>query len=284
MSFGKVEVIHETQFQNAALMTGMSPENIDQLSFDIGLRTAANHELPAVIVIEKLRERIQGTEIEVSAAASAKESSNSGVFIRNTEAVKSVEEPAKSEPNSPQSCPLIDTTSSSVDVSKQSSTSESTKYGTPESSLSQASAAKLESLAEMSMIKITSGGYVGSFLDRHLIYSIEDQNRITNLDLGAARTVQVTRRFSDFVAVRDYLLAKYPFRCIPRLPAKRVQMFSDEAFLADRQKSLRRFLGILAHHHMYKSDPLVQALIHNQKVTIKICRIVFQYIFRNIKI
>lgn len=267
MSFGKVEVIHETQFQNAAIMTGMTPDTIDGLSFHIGLRTAANHELPAVIVIEKLRDQIGGSEMNTLIP-------NSGLFVR-TEVPelgvfkepefaesKHEEEPAKIALNSPAS----DKKEATKTNQSESETSQpSSQYKTPESDTCQI-ASKFESFIDMSMIKITSGGYVGSFLDRHLVYSIENQNRVVNLERGGARTCQVTRRFSDFVAVRDYLLAKYPFRCVPRLPAKRVQMFSDEAFLLDRQKSLRRFLGILAHHHMYKSDPLIQAFIYNQKV------------------
>ena len=218
MSFGRVEVIHETQFQNAATVAGMSQGMADELSYVVGLKTAPNQELPAVIVIEKVRDQIKFTTPHEPIATAD---------VQN---------------------PPIEAQQQNVHVQEV-----------------KQEIKKFESFVDMSMIKLSPNGYVGSFLDRHLVYTIEDQNRVVNLDRGT-RTLQVSRRFSDFVSVRDYLLAKYPFRCIPRLPAKRVQMFSDEAFLIDRQKSLRRFLGIISHHHMYKSDPLIQAFVYNQKV------------------
>lgn len=211
MSFGRVGVIHETQFQNSAISAGMSPAQVDELSYSIGLKTAVNQELPAIIIIEKIRDRI------------------------------------------------------SVEIVPTSITEDIVPESTATEIKVESVTTKFDSYIDMSMIKLSANGYVGNFLDRHLVYSIEDQNRIINLERGT-RTCQVTRRFSDFVEVRDYLLVKFPFRCIPRLPAKRVQMFTDEAFLLDRQKSLRRFIGIISRHHLYKSDPLIQAFIYNQKV------------------
>lgn len=229
MSFGRVEVIHETQFQTAAIVAGMQQGLADELSYHIGLKTAPNHELPAVIVIEKIRDmiKVQSQESITSISPAVK-------YVQNIQNIQN------------------------VPVQLQETQEQQEKQYEEETP-------KIESFIDMSMIKISPNGYAGSFLDRHLVYTIEDQNRVINLDQGA-RTLQVSRRFSDFVSVRDYLISKYPFRCIPRLPAKRVQMFTDETFLLDRQKSLRRVLGIISHHHMYKSDPLIQAFIYNQKV------------------
>lgn len=224
MSFGRVGVIHETQFQNSAISAGMTPAQVDELSYSIGLKTAVNQELPAIIIIEKIRDQI---------------------------AVGIVDDQIKEE---------ILAVTAETRNGNTSETHEATEIKV------ESITPKFDSYIDMSMIKLSASGYVGNFLDRHLVYSIEDQNRIINLERGT-RTCQVTRRFSDFVEVRDYLLVKFPFRCIPRLPAKRVQMFSDEQFLLDRQKSLRRFIGIISHHHLYKSDPLVQAFIYNQKVS-----------------
>ena len=225
MSFGKVEVIHETQFLNAAQVAGMSAARAEEWSQRIGLKTAANHELPAIAVIEKMKDY---TLLEQK-------------NIDDNNQLKLQKEPEEEE---------------EVTV---------TKIKTPESSAINLKASKFDSLIDMSMIKLLPKGYTGSFLDRHLVYTIEDQNRVINLERGT-RTLQVSRRFSDFTAVREYLLSKYPYRCIPRLPVKRVQMFSDDAFLMERQKSLRRFLGIISQHHMYKLDPVIQAFIYNQKV------------------
>ena len=223
MSFGRVEVIHETQFQNAAIVSGLSHELSNELSHHIGLKTAPNHELPAIIVIEKLKDMVKNSTEES--------------MIQKSPTIPQVQN------------------IQNVSVQEQQSNDHQDRQ----------EAFKVESFIDMSMIKIIPNGYAGSFLDRHLVYLIEDQNRVINLERGT-RTLQVSRRFSDFVSVRDYLISKYPFRCIPRLPAKRAQMFSDDAFLLERQKSLRRFLGIISHHHLYKSDPLIQAFIYNQKV------------------
>lgn len=224
MSFGKVEVIHETQFLNAAQVAGMSVACAEEWSQRIGLKTAANHELPAIVVIEKMKDY---TLLEQ----------------KNT------------EDNNP------------LQLQKEPEEEKVTKIKSPESSAIDLKASKFDSFIDMSMIKLLPKGYMGNFLDRHLVYTIEDQNRVINLERGT-RTLQVSRRFSDFAAVREYLLIKYPYRCIPRLPVKRVQMFSDDTFLMERQKSLRRFLGIISQHHMYKLDPVIQAFIYNQKVYI----------------
>lgn len=249
MSFGRVEVIHETQFQNSAIVAGLSHGLADELSYHIGLKTAPNHELPAVIVIEKLRDMVKAPNQEPTANISPRtvqDAQNSPVHQK-----------ASIQEQTVQPSPMVQGVQNTPvhPQQTQEQLEQKDKQQPP----------KVESFIDMSMIKISPNGYSGSFLDRHLVYIIEDQNRVINLDRGT-KTLQVSRRFSDFVSVRDYLIAKYPFRCIPRLPAKRVQMFSDEAFLLDRQKSLRRFLGIISHHHIYKFDPLIQAFIYNQKV------------------
>lgn len=230
MSFSKVEVIHETQFNNAAVFAGMSPELADELSLNIGLKNAANHELPAVVVIKKLKDVVPTSKVsEIS-----------------------IEVPSSDIHKEPVKEVSVESTPVSIPATTNSST-----------------ISRFESFIDMNMLKISPNGYSGSFLDRHLVYTIEDQNRVINLERGNTRTCQVTRRFSDFVAVHEYLLVKYPFRCIPKLPVKRVQVFTDESFLLDRQKSLRRFLGFISHHHLYKSDALIQAFIHSQKVQFK---------------
>jgi len=44
------------------------------------------------------------------------------------------------------------------------------------------------------------------------------------------RTV-VLRRYSDFVALQDVLLLRYPYRAIPRLPPKKVIGTEGESML-----------------------------------------------------
>lgn len=240
MSFGKVEVIHETQFRNSAQVAGMTEIEADELSYELGLSSAANHELPAVVVIEKLKDRMADT------------ATTKPPQFTSTEPLKPEESPepqVDATPVTESSTPTFVTVDDEVN----------------NSNLSFKSVESRTSLIDMSMLKVVPNGYAGGFLDRHLVYLIEDQNRVINSENGIA-TCQVTRRFSDFVALRNYLLTKFAFRCVPKLPAKRVQMFSDEAFLLDRQKGLRRFLGIITRHHLYKSDPVLQSFLYNQKV------------------
>ncbi|KAI8812130.1 hypothetical protein BJ742DRAFT_794903 [Cladochytrium replicatum] len=65
----------------------------------------------------------------------------------------------------------------------------------------------------------------------------------------------VNRRYSDFVWLFDVLQKRYPYRLLPSLPPKKVNV--DEAFLEGRRKGLARFLQLIANHPVLRKDDIV---------------------------
>ncbi|KAL4240652.1 sorting nexin [Mactra antiquata] len=65
------------------------------------------------------------------------------------------------------------------------------------------------------------------------------------------------RRYNDFLAFHELLLMRFPYRCIPRLPPKKM-MGANREFIEQRRKSLRRYLNLIAHHPQMHDDKLVQ--------------------------
>lgn len=80
-------------------------------------------------------------------------------------------------------------------------------------------------------------------------YLFKHNNYVISSSLGT-----VKRRYSDFLALKEYLVAKYPGRTIPSLPPKKILDGSDDAFLLRRSKGLERFLQITANHPVLSSD------------------------------
>ncbi|XP_011300089.1 sorting nexin-8 isoform X2 [Fopius arisanus] len=66
----------------------------------------------------------------------------------------------------------------------------------------------------------------------------------------------VHRRYSDFVSLHELLLARFPYRLIPKLPPKKI--VGDSQFLEERRRSLLRFLVLIARHPIVRKDPIVQ--------------------------
>ncbi|KAL6262228.1 sorting nexin-8-like isoform X1 [Pogonomyrmex barbatus] len=67
----------------------------------------------------------------------------------------------------------------------------------------------------------------------------------------------VYRRYNDFVSLYDLLLARFPYRLIPKLPPKKI-VGADSQFLEERRRSLLRFLTLIARHPVVSDDPIVQ--------------------------
>jgi hypothetical protein len=253
LTFGRVDVVLVPQFEQACKHAGFTPDQGAVLAERIGLLAAPNGELPAVIVIERLRDYLDTGEV----AWHPKQSP----------------EPGKLE-QSPEASRLLHTLSKSPSLTSLLSREER-EHQQP-------------SLVDMALISITPRGYTGTFPFRHLEYYIEDKRRLRhhlhkpkpsadagNGDPSAAsiaspayqsiQSVGVCRRYSDFIIVRDYLLNKYPYRIVPKLPGKKVQIvFTDESFMLERLKSLRRFIGIIGRHHVYRKDPLVLSFLNDQ--------------------
>ncbi|XP_012271940.1 sorting nexin-8 isoform X2 [Orussus abietinus] len=67
----------------------------------------------------------------------------------------------------------------------------------------------------------------------------------------------VYRRYNDFVSLHELLLARFPYRLIPKLPPKKI-VGADSQFLEERRRSLLRFLTLIARHPVVSQDPIVQ--------------------------
>ncbi|PVH21786.1 hypothetical protein CXQ85_000777 [Candidozyma haemuli] len=92
---------------------------------------------------------------------------------------------------------------------------------------------------------------------KHINYSITH-----SLKLGMhspAGQKRVTRRYSDFAWLLEFLLKKYPFRVIPGLPPKKftVGASPDSQFLQRRRRGLHRFLNQLVKHPVLVQEPMV---------------------------
>ena len=79
---------------------------------------------------------------------------------------------------------------------------------------------------------------------------------------SARRASKVIRRYSDFVWLLDCLHKRYPFRQLPLLPPKRVQingnhLAADSGFLEKRRRGLARFANALVRHPVLREEQLV---------------------------
>ncbi|KIW21074.1 hypothetical protein PV08_01653 [Exophiala spinifera] len=93
----------------------------------------------------------------------------------------------------------------------------------------------------------------GMFLFQHRNYEVTTKRRRST----------VVRRYSDFVWLLDCLQKRYPFRRLPLLPPKRVQvngthLSADAAvFLEKRRRGLVRFTNALVEHPILSQETLV---------------------------
>lgn len=93
----------------------------------------------------------------------------------------------------------------------------------------------------------------GMFLFQHHNYEVKTNRR------GSS----VVRRYSDFVWLLDCLQKRYPFRRLPLLPPKRVQVNGTHLagdvsnFLEKRRKGLVRFANQLVQHPVLSQETLV---------------------------
>ncbi|EXJ55545.1 hypothetical protein A1O7_08473 [Cladophialophora yegresii CBS 114405] len=93
----------------------------------------------------------------------------------------------------------------------------------------------------------------GMFLFQHRNYEVKTLRR------GSS----VVRRYSDFVWLLDCLQKRYPFRRLPLLPPKRVQVNGSHltadagVFLEKRRRGLVRFTNTLVQHPVLSQETLV---------------------------
>lgn len=92
----------------------------------------------------------------------------------------------------------------------------------------------------------------GMFMFQHRNYEVA----------SVRRSSKVIRRYSDFVWLLDCLHKRYPFRQLPLLPPKRVQIngnhiATDNSFLEKRRRGLARFANALVRHPVLREEQLV---------------------------
>ena len=92
----------------------------------------------------------------------------------------------------------------------------------------------------------------GMFMFQHRNYEVA----------SVRRNSKVIRRYSDFVWLLDCLHKRYPFRQLPLLPPKRVQIngnhiAADSTFLEKRRRGLARFANALVRHPVLREEQLV---------------------------
>ncbi|CBQ67900.1 related to Sorting nexin MVP1 [Sporisorium reilianum SRZ2] len=93
------------------------------------------------------------------------------------------------------------------------------------------------------------------FIIKHNVYIVS----------SSLRKSQVTRRYSDWIWLAECLVKRYPFRCLPVLPPKRIAMpiagrhlSADDLFIERRRRGLERYLRMLTRHPVLREDKLVE--------------------------
>lgn len=82
----------------------------------------------------------------------------------------------------------------------------------------------------------------------------------TNYSVTSSRwQTSVLRRYSDFLWLLNYLVAKYPFRLLPGLPPKSLQL--DAQALERRRQALQRFLQLINYHPILAQDQVVHRFL-----------------------
>ena len=74
-------------------------------------------------------------------------------------------------------------------------------------------------------------------------------------------SIQINRRYNDFLALNDLLLCIYPYRLIPRLPPAKVKAMMvgvDSTIVDDRLKALKRWINFIASHPVISRDPMIE--------------------------
>lgn len=100
------------------------------------------------------------------------------------------------------------------------------------------------------------------FIIKHNVYIVT----------SSLRKSEVTRRYSDWLWLSECLVKRYPFRCLPVLPPKRIAMplagkhlNADDLFIERRRRALERYLRMLTRHPMLREDKLVEVFFTEQR-------------------
>ena len=110
---------------------------------------------------------------------------------------------------------------------------------------------RIQDLLRLDDITIEPVAQKKGLIVRHVEYSVKSEKFRS----------EVVRRYSDFQTLQDLLLARFPYRLVPRLPpaklmANVVAVSSD--FIGDRKNALVRWLTIVASHPVVGDDQMVK--------------------------
>ncbi|KAJ3128469.1 Sorting nexin mvp1 [Nowakowskiella sp. JEL0407] len=118
--------------------------------------------------------------------------------------------------------------------------------------------------ANLDNIEVQIAPEKGGFIIKYINYLIQSSHHRST----------VTRRYSDFLWLREILQKRYPYRIIPGLPPKQVgeseigSGAGNALFLDRRRRGLSRFLYLVANHPVLRVDDIV-VLFLTEKMELK---------------
>ncbi|KAI8066603.1 hypothetical protein BC940DRAFT_302544 [Gongronella butleri] len=106
--------------------------------------------------------------------------------------------------------------------------------------------------SDLDALKVTIAPEREGFLFKHVNYAISSHQRSS----------LVLRRYSDFYWLWEILIKTYPFRIIPIMPPKKVDLRGlTPAFLEIRRQGLAHFINFIVRHPVLKQDKLVDIFL-----------------------
>ncbi|ORX45727.1 hypothetical protein DM01DRAFT_1349340 [Hesseltinella vesiculosa] len=105
--------------------------------------------------------------------------------------------------------------------------------------------------SDLDTIKLTIAPEREGFLFKHVIYTVSSHQRSS----------LVLRRYSDFYWLWQILTKVYPFRVVPTMPPKKVDIRGYPVFLESRRQGLNHFINFVARHPVLKKDKLVDIFL-----------------------
>ncbi|KAL8292474.1 hypothetical protein RQP46_001086 [Phenoliferia psychrophenolica] len=114
-------------------------------------------------------------------------------------------------------------------------------------------------LGRQDKVEVVQREELGGWIFQHTLWYVRCEKTSSNVE----------RRYSDFTWLLESLTRRYPFRLLPVLPPKRLQVSGvyigvDDMFLERRKKGLERFLAFLINHPIFRVDGLVHTFLTEQ--------------------
>lgn len=109
----------------------------------------------------------------------------------------------------------------------------------------------LDQLLNSNSIKIELLPQKKGLVFKHVEYNV----------VSAKYKSQVVRRYSDFLALNEFLTGRYPYRLVPKLPPQKLAALyvgTDSDFAGSRKRALTRWLTLLNCHKIFSKDPMVE--------------------------